>query len=202
MRRPVALIVLGSVNLILAALALTGDLKAVAGVVAQLCSPAPLTLSEQVQTPARAAVFAALMLSGVAATVVLGAAGVGLLRVRPWGRSLSIGYALYTILATPLAIVLHYFWVYVPALERAAARSPELPQIVSSRMMGQLSAVIAGGSLALAYAAIVLACMFRPSVKAALGARGAAEPPSSAAGSAAPVRPRSRHGRGALRSSA
>jgi len=202
MRRPVALIVLGTVNVLLAALALVGDLKAVAGVVAHLRSPAPPTLSEQVQTPAHAAVFAALMLSGMAATLVLGGAGAGLLRGKPWGRSLSIGYAVYTIVATPLAIVLHYFWVYVPALVRAAAKAPELPQIVSSRMTGQFSAVIAGGSLALAYAAILLACMFRPGVKAALCGRGAAKPPSIDAESAAPVRPRSRHGRGALRSSA
>ena len=201
MRRPVALIVLGSVNLILAALALTGDLRAVAGVVAQLRSPAPPTLSEQVQTPARAAVFTALMLSGVAATLVLGAAGVGLLRGRPWGRALSIGYALYTLAATPLAIVLHYFWVYVPALHRAAAQARELPQIVGSRMSGQLAAVIAGGSLALAYAAILLACLLRPRVKAALCGQVAAEPPPSAAGPTSLVRPRLRHGRGALRSS-
>jgi hypothetical protein len=142
------------------------------------------------------------MLSGMAATVVLGAAGVGLLRGRPWGRSLSIGYAVYTIATTPLAIVLHYYWVYVPALERAAAQARELPQIVSSQMAGQLSAVIAGGSLAVAYAAILLACMLRRRVKAALCGQAAADPPPSAAPSGAPVRPRSRHGRAALRSSA
>jgi len=192
MRRPVVLIVLGIVNLTWAALGLLGDLRAVVALVTR-----PPGAMETSQGPTHAAVFAALILSGAAATLVLAVAGVGLLRARPWGRSLSIGYALYTLAATPLAIVLKYSWVAVPTLARAAAESPRLRQMVETRVTQDMAALVAAGLLGLAYAAILLWCMSRPGVRAALRRSGAAKPQPTR--SAAPLRPA--HGRLPFRSS-
>jgi hypothetical protein len=174
MRRPVVLTVLGSLNLLLAVPGLLGDLKAVAGLVSRLVTATSPAASEPAQNPAHVAVFAALMLSAVAATIVLAAAGVGLLRSRPWGRSLSIGYALYALVATPLTIALQYFWVCVPAVQRAAAVSPKLEQLVSTQVIRQMAAAVSGGLMGLAYAAILLWFMFHPGVTAALARAAAA----------------------------
>ena len=71
---------------------------------------------------------------GVIAGGVLLAAGIGLLRLKPWGRTLSIGYGCYAIVSVVFGVIYNYFYLWKPML--AAAGQANNPQAIGGTIGG------------------------------------------------------------------
>lgn len=102
------------------------------------------------------------MLLGIAASAVLIAAGVGLLRLRPYGRYLSIGYGIYAIVVNVFDI-LYSFESVLASFSVFANSSSGWPAEAVLVLIG----VVVGAGMRLAYAGLLLYFMFRPNIVAA-----------------------------------
>ena len=110
--------------------------------------------------------------SGVVVTLVLLISGVALLLMKPWGRTLSIVYAVYDILSK-IAFSALSFWFIQSALEGQEEVPAEIP-------VGTLQGIFAfsfGCSLifGLVYPIVLLIFMFRTTVTEAFGVSGRSE---------------------------
>ena len=110
--------------------------------------------------------------SGVVVTLVLLISGVALLLMKPWGRTLSIVYAVYDILSK-IAFSALSFWFIQSALEGQVEVPAEIP-------VGTLQGIFAfsfGCSLifGLVYPIVLLIFMFRTTVTEAFGVSGRSE---------------------------
>jgi hypothetical protein len=118
---------------------------------------------------------------GVVAGTVMLVSGIGLLRMRPWARKVTIGYACYNIVST-IANFVFAVTVTAPVMKEVLEEmraDPKLPPqaagvITMTEMIGKIGTY---SSLAfLAYPVILLAIMFFPHVRAAF--RAASLPPA------------------------
>jgi hypothetical protein len=108
---------------------------------------------------------------GLVFSVLLIASGVGLLRLRPWGRTLSLVYVPLSIPQTLFGAF--YTFVYVnPATQEAVRQTPQ-PNLQAAQVSAQASGMMTTMLTAfiflvvLAYPVIVLIVMMLPSVVAA-----------------------------------
>lgn len=107
---------------------------------------------------------------GLFASGVLLAAGIGLLKLKPWARRASIGYGIYAIAAGLIGLVIHLL-VMVP-LVRDAPSGP-----AGAAVFGGVVGGVIGGLVGLIYPILLIMFMMRSTVKAALLSPGApAEP--------------------------
>jgi hypothetical protein len=171
MQRPTAVTVFGILNIVFAALGACGLLATVAMFVPGPFSDQNPVVKIMEDHPAYALWVKVTIPLGLAAVVVLLAAGIGLLQLKEWGRKLSIGYAIYAILSV-LANAAISFIVVVPALMEAAAQrhGPEAAGAAGG-VIGAVFGVIVGPI----YPCFLLYFMTRPYVKAAFLAPSAAE---------------------------
>ena len=105
------------------------------------------------------------------------AAGLGLLKVRPWGRWLSIGCGLLNLAVVVLGAVVNAVYL-LPAASKALAQHPPgdpFTQEEIGRIMGGFIAVF-GNAVGIIYPIVLLAFMFLPSVAAALRVRAPCPP--------------------------
>jgi MFS family permease len=101
---------------------------------------------------------------GLLATIVLLAAGVGLLIQKPFGRQLSIGYGIYGIIAVILGLIVNVLVVF-PVLIKQYNELPPGPEQAGA--MGGIIGGVVGTILGLIYPALVLYFMYTPKVIAA-----------------------------------
>jgi hypothetical protein len=109
-------------------------------------------------------VIVAAALVSLVLNILLIVAGIGLLNVRPWGRGLSIGYSILTIVSR-VGMILFELIVVAPALERLPGGGQANP--VESAIGIFITVAIIG------YAVVLLIVMLTPSVAAAFGRRPA-----------------------------
>ena len=57
---------------------------------------------------------------GSLATIVILSAGIGLLCFKPWARMASIGWAIYTVLASTIGTIVTYVLIFRPSLDQAS----------------------------------------------------------------------------------
>ena len=101
------------------------------------------------------------------------AAGIGLLKLKSWGRTLSIGYGIYAIVAGLLGVMLSFIFVMQPLMQQASQKSgPESAALIGGAIGGTI-----GGCFGMIYPVLLLIFMFRPKVVAAF--RPPAEPGSN-----------------------
>ena len=102
---------------------------------------------------------------GFVAAAVLIVAGIGLIQAKSYGRTLSIGYAIYAIVGGIVGIVVSYFFLVQPLLERAQAGAggPERAAAIGGMVGGLI-----GGCLGQIYPIVLLIFMCRRSVAAYL----------------------------------
>ena len=102
-------------------------------------------------------------------------AGIGLLRMKTWGRRLSIGYAVTTIVIQVIGLVVNIAYVN-PKIAEVMAQDTQQPfaQMQSNPMVGNIGTGF-GAVLGMAYAVALLIVMFRPHVRAAFAE---AQPPA------------------------
>ncbi|MBL7040746.1 MAG: hypothetical protein ISR77_19085 [Pirellulaceae bacterium] len=101
------------------------------------------------------------MALGFVATVVLGLAGYGLLKMQPWGRQLSIAYGLYAIVSGIVGMIANWVWLIGPLMEQAdmAGAGPERAGAMGGAIGGAF-----GGCIGLIYPIILLIFMMRSNV--------------------------------------
>jgi hypothetical protein len=86
--------------------------------------------------------------------------GIGLLKLKPWGRSLSLGVAVAEIVWIIFSFAINIFFVYPRAAEMMAEQSPQ-----SSQMAMNVVAGTVGVLFALVYPIVLLVCLNLTSVK-------------------------------------
>ncbi len=174
MQRPTSVTVLGILNLIFAAFGVWGF--------AIWAAMSYMPLAVNVKSPlleiiAQNATYAAYinisMVLGAGVTVILGLAGIGLLMLRPWGRWLSIGYGIYTILQTIVNLTVNCYVVVGPLIAKEAALPPGAEKVAAS--MG-IVGIFTGSCFGLVYPIILLIFMFRPNVIEAMRTSKPADP--------------------------
>lgn len=101
---------------------------------------------------------------GMAASAALLAAGIGLLKLRPWARYISIGYGVYSWVSVIGGGILTYYLVYVPMIERMAQENGfEQGPLIGGMIGGMFGGICFG----LVYPTVLLVFMLLPDVKAA-----------------------------------
>ena len=172
MHRPTSVTVFGILNLVFAALGLCGVAFGVMGLAVMANLPAnadmpPNPQMDALQNPAYMAYSYASIGLGALASIVLAIAGIGLLKLKSWGRSLSLGYAAYAIVMQIVGLVVTYIFLIQPAM--ALAEQGNDPQ-AQGQMVGTIVGGAIGGCFGLVYPILLAFFMFRPNVKAAFGA--------------------------------
>ena len=166
MPRPVSTLVLGVLNLVFGVLGLLSLVMTVAILfVPQPKMAHPNPILSLLQENAAYALFMKISVAlGLLASVVLVLAGVGLLLLKPWGRHLSIGYAVYALIAGVVGMAAN--WYFLMPLLAKASRMPAGPE--QAGLVGGAVGGMVGGCLGLIYPVILLFFMFRPNVVAAM----------------------------------
>jgi len=96
-------------------------------------------------------------------TVILIAAGIGLLRMKPWARQASINYAIYSVVMGLVGMVVNYFLLVQPLMEKAQQlQGPE-----DAGAMGGAIGGMFGGCFGQIYPIILLIFMCQKNVKQA-----------------------------------
>ena len=170
MQRPAAVNTFGILNIVFAALAVFGTIASLAVFSMTDASNNPLVKVLR-DNPAYGAWLKFTIVLGLVAAAVLLAAGIGLLRLQPWGRKVSIGYAIYAILFSLLNTVISFLFVLRPLLAEAAQKQgPEAAGAIGGVIGGSV-----GSCFGLIYPILLLIFMTRPKVVAAF--ERPAEPP-------------------------
>lgn len=163
MKRPTSVTVFGILNIVFAVLGLFG----LAVSVLLFLPQAAATKNPVVQLIHDNATYAAWMklclALGLAATMAKLTAGIGLLQLKPWGRQLSIIYAIYAMLMVVASGVVNYFFLMRPLLEQVAQKQgTEHAAAVGGAIGGTF-----GSCFGLIYPILLLVFMLRPDVAAA-----------------------------------
>lgn len=106
-------------------------------------------------------IYLTVTLAGAIALVV---GGIGLLKLRPWGRSLSIIYGALKIVAVPIVNVVNYVTITQPMFEQMPAQTMPFASFASAT--SAVGAVV-GCCFQMIYPVVLLIFMLLPSVKAA-----------------------------------
>jgi hypothetical protein len=166
MQRPVSATVFGILNIAFGVMGLVGLLVSLAlfSVAATGASPVAKIMREN---PSYALWIKVSIPLWLLATAALLAAAVGLLKCKEWGRKLSIGYAIYSVLLGVLGLLLNFFFLVQPLLREAAQRQgPEAAGAIGGAVGGSV-----GGCFGLIYPILLLIFMTRPKLVAAFQAR-------------------------------
>ena len=159
MNRPTSVTVFGVLNLVFAVMGTFG--LAMAAIVIffnPFPQPEGLPTSEVYDT------FNKLMFPvSVVGALMLGASGIGLLLMRPWGRVLAVAYSMLTVVTTIAAMVMQWIFFTGPILEYYEGQ--EGPE-ASGALIGAIGGSI-GGVVGLIFPVLLWYFMTRPRVVAA-----------------------------------
>ena len=104
--------------------------------------------------------------------VALLAAGIGLLKLKPWARLVSIAYAIYGVVMVVVGGVVNYFFLVQPLLAQAHTQpGPAAAAAIGGAIGGTL-----GSCFGLIYPVLLLIFMLRADVKAAFGPAAGSPP--------------------------
>jgi hypothetical protein len=163
MQRPVSVTVFGVLNIVLGALGLFGMIFTIILLVLPLPTTNNPALEIMRNSPGYAALMKIMIPLGFLACGVSVAAGIGLLKLKNWGRTLSIGYAIYSIVAGLFGSMFNYIFLMRPLMEQASQKSgPEAAGLIGVAVGG-----IFGSCFGMIFPVLLLIFMFRPKVVAA-----------------------------------
>ena len=103
--------------------------------------------------------------TGTLAAIALVIAGFGLLRMRPWSRRLSMGYALFAVFSLFVNLVVQAVAVWMPQYEAGQRAGDGRAEM----MIFTVAVTIIGASISLIYPVLLWYFMTRPPIVAALG---------------------------------
>lgn len=166
--RPASLTVFGILNIIFGVIGLCGTAGGVLPFVMDLPSdpgvPNPMLDLIKSNAGYRTFLMVSLALGAIIAVLVL-AAGIGLLLSKAWGRTLSIVYGWYTIVAAIVGMVVNWY-VMQPLLAKMQEAGGPGQLAVTAGLVGGLI----GAGLGMIYPILLLVFMNRPAIRAAVGA--------------------------------
>jgi D-alanyl-lipoteichoic acid acyltransferase DltB (MBOAT superfamily) len=163
MKRPTSVTVFGILNIVFAAFGLFGLLASVFLFFPQAAASKNPVVQLIHDHAAYAAWLKFSLALGLVAVVAKLAAGIGLLQLKPWGRRLSIIYAIYAMVMVVVGGVVNYFLLVRPLLEQAAQKQgTEHAAAVGGAIGGSF-----GSCFGLIYPILLLVFMLRPEVAAA-----------------------------------
>lgn len=174
MKRPTPILVFGILNIIFAAFGAISVLMALILFNALPDSTNPVVQLIHTNAAYRNWMKFSVGLGTVVIPVLL-AAGIGLLKLKPWARVLSILYGICAIVMVFAGGFINYFFLVQPLMAKAqTAQGPE----AAGAMAGAIGGTF-GSCLGLVYPILLLIFMFRPNIIAAFqpGGSGAATPP-------------------------
>jgi hypothetical protein len=161
MQRPTSVTVFGILNIVFAALAILGLIGSIALFFVPAANNPVIKIIHE--NPFYAAWLKISILLGLLSCSALLAAGIGLLRLKSWARTLSIVYAIYAIVFGILGTVVNFFFIIRPMLEQARQQhGPEAAGAIGGAIGGTI-----GGCFGLIYPVLLLIFMLRPNVVAA-----------------------------------
>jgi hypothetical protein len=183
--RPTAVLVLAILHFVGGGLGLVGDLVGIAmqAMSANQAGAAPgpnqpvtaqnfgagLNRYVEEKVPSYQALTFAQLAFGLVLDVVLLVGGVGLLNMRPYGRTVSLGYAVLSILARLFGIV-YGLAVVLPVtneyLDKVVQQNPGMSAVVTGGRVGGVIGLLVGAVFIL-YPIAVLIVLLRPRVAAA-----------------------------------
>jgi len=162
MQRPTSVTVFGILNIVFAVFGVIGMFVSVFLFLPQANTNNPVVQIIQ-SSPAYATWLKLSLVLGAVVCVALLAAGIGLLKVRPWARTLSILYGIYAIVMGIVGMVVNYFFLVQPMLEQARQKTgPEAAGAIGGTIGGSI-----GGCFGLIYPILLLIFMTRANVVAA-----------------------------------
>jgi hypothetical protein len=146
--RPTAATVFGILNIIFGALGLLCSPFALAGPMFQqpnLPNGQPNPMIEIMNDPTYKTGITIFTVIGMAASGILLAAGIGLLKQRPWGRSLSIGYSVYALVMALVSLGFNYYALIGPLTKATEnMQGPETTGMVIGAYAGALGGLCGG----------------------------------------------------------
>jgi len=162
MQRPASVTVFGILNIVFSVFGIIGMLFSLLLFLPQAPENNPVVKLLH-DSPAYAAWLKFSLVPGAVMCVVLLAAGIGLLKLKPWARKASIGYAIYAMIMVVVSTVVNYFLMMRPLLEQAQQKSgPEAAGAIGGAIGGTI-----GGCFGLVYPVLLLIFMMRANVKSA-----------------------------------
>jgi hypothetical protein len=162
MKRPTSVTVFGALTIVFAVFGVLGLIASLAlfALPASANNPVVTIMREN---PGYAAWMKICIPLGLLSCVALLAAGIGLLCLKSWARTLSIAYAIYAIVFGLVGLVVNFFFIVRPLLEHARQQQgPEAAGAIGGAIGGSV-----GGCFGLIYPILLLIFMFRPNVVAA-----------------------------------
>lgn len=162
MQRPASVTIFGVLNFVFAAFAVIGLMASVA--LFSLPGDPSDPVIRLLRQSATYAVWLKICIPlGLLSCAALLAAGLGLLSLKSWGRTLSVAYAIYAIVFVLVGTGLNLILMIQP-LSEPAPRQAELA--VAGAIGGPLSGTV-GGLFWVVYPILLLVFMLRPKVAAA-----------------------------------
>ena len=162
MQRPQAVTVFGVLNIVFGAMALLCSPISLLGLFLPVQAHNPMSrILHDNATYRSFTVLAAVV--GMVAGAVLIAAGIGLLKLKPWARLTSIGYGIFAIVFGIVGLFVNWFFVFAPLLQ-------EVKDNAGSQAIGAIAGMaggMIGGCLGQVYPILLLIFMTRPKIRAA-----------------------------------
>lgn len=163
MQRPTAVTVFGILNIVFAALGLftmLGSMMLFTVTGGNSSNPVVQLIHDN---PTYAAWMKICIALGLIVSPLLLAAGIGLLKLKPWARTISIVYAIYSIVMVPVSGVINYIYLVQPLLQQAQQKQgPEMAGAIGGAIGGTF-----GSCFGLIYPILLLIFMLRANVAAA-----------------------------------
>jgi hypothetical protein len=174
--KPKTLSVFGVINLLFGAYCLVA---AVPGVFMML-RPAQNADNPVIQVMQNDAVYAAfqkaMIVPGLLAVVALLAGAIGLLKGREWGRKLTIIWACFMIITTPLTTWMHIVHVQPTLMKQMAEKmssEPNAEAVINGMQIGMTIGMAGVAVLMVIYGIVLIAMLTRPKIRAYCRARQA-----------------------------
>jgi hypothetical protein len=185
MQRPTAVTVFGFLNIAF-------------GILGVVCTPASLASSlltqpllenipesqrfpnpvgEMMSDPAFMTYMYVSVALGMVVSAVLLVSGLGLLKLRPWARYFSLGYAVYAWVSVIIGTIISYYLAFGPMLEKASEMTGPESAAYKGGMIGGAFGTVFGMCFGLVYPTVLFIFMLLPDVKAAFKPGWGAPPP-------------------------
>ncbi len=172
LERPRTATAFGVLNIVFAGLGLIGVISSVAMFASSAASDNPVIKIMQ-ENPTFMLWNKIWIPLGLLTIGVLLAAGIGLLRLKPWARKLSVFYAIWAIGTGLAGMVVSYLFLVRPMVEEASRKSGA----ESAAAIGGAVGAVFGGCIGMVYPILLLIFMTRPKLIAAFHP-SAVEPPA------------------------
>ncbi len=186
MQRPTPVTIFGILNIVFAIIGIMGAICSLAfftiidgnsdNPIIQIMQKNPVFQAMR-DNPSYLAYLKFSMILGVVVAVLLLVAGIGLLKLKPWARMLSIIYGVYGIISVIGNAIASYFFLIQPMFQKAGVDQ-------AAGAAGGAMGGIYGGFFGLVYPVLLIFFMMRPVVVAAFN-------PSSTNSTKPPPLPRS-----------